>query len=58
MTGRRNQHRRLEFSSVAILVSMTTDWRLIRQNTDYVAAPVGKLSPGDYVEFTGPPTAL
>ncbi|MEO5959069.1 MAG: hypothetical protein ABIR80_08120 [Opitutaceae bacterium] len=40
---------------LAVLVLMTTDWRLIRQHTDYVAEAVAKLAPGDYVELPFPP---
>ncbi len=39
----------------AVLVVMTTDWRLIRQHTDYVAQAVSQLVPGDYIELSFPP---
>jgi uncharacterized protein (DUF952 family) len=42
---------------LAVLVLLTTDWRLIRQHTDYVAAAVGMLFPGAYVELPFPPPA-
>jgi hypothetical protein len=34
---------------------MTTDWRLIRQHTGYVAQAVSQLTPGDYIELSFPP---
>jgi hypothetical protein len=40
---------------LAVLVLLTTDWRLIRQHTDYVARAVSLLAPGDYVELPFPP---
>jgi hypothetical protein len=40
---------------LAIMVLMTTDWRLIRQHTDYVAAAVNGLTLGAYVELPFPP---
>jgi hypothetical protein len=40
-----------------VLVLLTTDWRLIRQHTGYVAAAVGTLFPGAYVELPFPPPA-
>ena len=40
---------------LAILVLRTTDWRLIRQHTDYVVAAVDNLVSGDYVELPFPP---
>lgn len=42
---------------LAILALLTTDWRLIRQHLDYVAAAVGQLRPGDYVELPFPPAS-
>lgn len=42
---------------LAVLVLMTTDWRLIRQHTDYVAQAVSKLVPGDYIELSFPPSS-
>ena len=41
---------------LAVLVLLTTDWRLIRQHTDYVARAVTALKPGDYVELPFPPS--
>jgi hypothetical protein len=35
---------------LAVLVLLTTDWRLIRLHTDQVAQAVAKLGVGDYVE--------
>ena len=40
---------------LAIVVLMTTDWRLIRQHTDYVARAITTLAPGAYVELPFPP---
>lgn len=40
---------------LAILVLPTTDWNLIRQHTDHVAAAVAALAPAAYVELTFPP---
>ena len=40
---------------LAILVLMTTDWRLIRQHTTQVAAVLNGLQAGDYVELPFPP---
>ena len=40
---------------VAIVVLMTTDWRLIQQHTDYVAEAVNGLASGAYVELPFPP---
>lgn len=40
---------------LAIVVLMTTDWRLIRQHTDYVAQGIAALTPGAYVELPFPP---
>ena len=40
---------------LAVLVLMTTDWRLIRQHADQVARAVSKLAPGDYIELSFPP---
>lgn len=42
---------------LAIMVLLTTDWRLIRQHTNYVATAVTNLIPGTYVELPFPPTA-
>jgi len=42
---------------LAILVLLTTDWRTIRPHTDYVAAAVAALRPGDYRELPFPPRA-
>ena len=42
---------------LAILVLLTTDWRAIRPHTDYVAAAVAALRPGDYRELPFPPRA-
>jgi hypothetical protein len=41
---------------LAILVLLTTDWRLIRQHTDIVATAVAGLIPGAYIELPFPPT--
>jgi hypothetical protein len=40
---------------LAILVLMTTDWRLIRLHTGYVAQATNALTPGTYVELPFPP---
>jgi predicted nuclease of predicted toxin-antitoxin system len=40
---------------LAIMVLMTTDWRLIRQHTDYVAQAIAALTPGAYIELPFPP---
>lgn len=40
---------------LAVLVLMTTNWRLIREHTDYVAQAVSQLRPGDYIELSFPP---
>ena len=40
---------------LAVLVLLTTDWRLIRQYTGYVTHAVSTLGPGDYVELSFPP---
>ncbi len=40
---------------LAVLVLMTTDWRNIRAHTDYVAAAVSALRPGDHRELPFPP---
>ena len=42
---------------LAVLVLLTTDWSLIRQYTDYVAAATTRLLPGAYVELPFPPSA-
>ena len=39
---------------LAILVLLTTDWRLIRQHADNVVAAVAGLAPGAYVELPFP----
>lgn len=39
---------------LAVLVLLTTDWRLIRQRTNLVAAAVDALTAGAYVELTFP----
>src|SRR5688572_11670533 len=36
---------------LAVLVLPTTDWRIIRQHTDQVAAAIAALTPGQYVEL-------
>jgi hypothetical protein len=36
---------------LAVLVLPTTDWRLIRQHADEVAAAIVALTPGEYVEL-------
>jgi hypothetical protein len=46
----------LEGRRLAILVLLTTDWRLIRQHTDYVVAAVAGIARGTYVELPFPPT--
>jgi hypothetical protein len=40
---------------IAILVLMRTDWRLVRQHTEYVLASVSTSAPGGYVELPFPP---
>ena len=40
---------------LAILVLLTTDWRLISRHTEYVARAVTSLKPGDCVELAFPP---
>jgi hypothetical protein len=40
---------------IAIAVLMSTDWRLIRLHTDYVARVVAALAPSVYVEISFPP---
>ena len=45
----------LEGRRLAILVLLTTDWRLIRQHTDYVVTAVDGLTPGAYLELPFPP---
>ena len=40
---------------LAIVVLMTTDWRLIARYTDYVAGAIGALAVGAYVELPFPP---
>ncbi|PAW64017.1 MAG: hypothetical protein B9S34_13335 [Opitutia bacterium Tous-C1TDCM] len=40
---------------LAILVLLTTDWRLIRQYPDHVVRAVGALAPGAYCELPFPP---
>ena len=40
---------------LAILVLLTTDWRLIRQHTDAVVQAVNQLLPGSFVELPFPP---
>jgi hypothetical protein len=40
---------------LAIVVLMTTDWRLIRQHVDYIAQAFTTLAPGAYVELPFPP---
>jgi hypothetical protein len=40
---------------LSIVVLMTTDWRLIRQHTDYIAKAVTGLATGSYVELLFPP---
>lgn len=47
----------LPYRRLAVLVLLTTDWRLIRQHTDYVAAAAEKLEPGAYVELPFPPSS-
>ena len=42
---------------LAILVLLTTDWRLIRQHIRYVEEAVKELVPGSYVELPFPPAA-
>jgi hypothetical protein len=39
---------------LAILVLLTTDWRLIRQHTDVVVQAVNQLAPGSFVEMPFP----
>jgi hypothetical protein len=40
---------------LAIVVLMTTDWRLIRQHTAHVAETVAQLVTGAYIELSFPP---
>jgi hypothetical protein len=40
---------------LSIVVLMTTDWRLIRQHTHYVAKTLVTLTPGAYIELPFPP---
>lgn len=40
---------------LAIVVLLTTDWRLIRQHADSVGHAVNQLVPGSYVELPFPP---
>ena len=40
---------------LSIVVLMTTDWRLIRQHTDYVAKALIGLALGAYIELPFPP---
>jgi hypothetical protein len=40
---------------LSIVVLMTTDWRLIRQHTDYVAKALTGLATGTYIELPFPP---
>ena len=40
---------------LSIVVLMTTDWRLIRQHTDYVAKTLADLAAGAYIELPFPP---
>ncbi len=42
---------KLQDRRLAILVLLTTDWRLIRQHTESVVVAVGGLAPGTYVEL-------
>jgi hypothetical protein len=42
---------------LAIVVLMTTDWRLISQHIDYVAKAIAAVTPGAYVELIFPPPA-
>lgn len=46
----------LEGRQLAILVLLTSDWRLIRQHTEYVATAVAGLLPGAYIELPFPPS--
>lgn len=46
---------RLEAHRLAVVVLMTTDWRLIRQHIDYVARAIAALTPAAYVELFFPP---
>jgi hypothetical protein len=40
---------------LAIVVLLTTDWRLIRQHADYVALAIAGVKEGDYLELAFPP---
>jgi hypothetical protein len=40
---------------LAVLVLLTTDWRLIRQHAEYVTRAVSTLASGDYAELPFPP---
>ena len=46
---------KLDGRQLAILVLLTTDWRLIRQHTNDVASAVMMLGPGAYIELPFPP---
>ncbi len=41
---------------LAILVLLTTDWRMLRQHTDYIVTAVNALGPGNYIELAFPPS--
>jgi hypothetical protein len=43
---------------VAVLALMRTDWRLLRQQTDFVVAAVAASVPGSYVELPIPPLSV
>lgn len=45
----------LQDRRLAILVLLTTDWRLIRQHTEYIVVAVGGLAPRTYIELPFPP---
>jgi hypothetical protein len=48
------QEQNLANRRLAIIVLLTTDWRLIRLHTKSVTAAVASASPGDYLEVTFP----
>ena len=45
----------LAIRKLAIVVLLTTDWRLIRQHTSAVVAATSQLAAGSYIELSFPP---
>jgi hypothetical protein len=43
---------------IAILLLTRTDWRVLRQHTDFVLAAVAATVPGRYVELPIPPLSV